>query len=64
MKTYIYYSKSNKAVEAVVAYNRASADEFLLKKLTIMSVVIKDDYSLMATVDCGKEYSTSGFDIE
>lgn len=62
MKTYLYYSESNKAVEAVVAYNRTQADEILLGILDATCVIIKDDYILMTTISLSFR-STGGFNI-
>lgn len=49
-KTYIYHSKSNDMVVAIIATNRAEADEFLMNRLNNYSVIIKDDFILHMVV--------------
>lgn len=62
MKTYVYWSKSNNAIEAVVATNRRNADKILLEKLKSQCKIIRDDYVLMTTVN-HKENETGGFNM-
>lgn len=50
MKTYVYYSATNRAVELIIARSRQDADAYLMQKLEQMQVIVKNDYVLMTTL--------------